>query len=50
MKCSKQYYDAMWVLENREKYDDRDVIRAQTYVDTYMEGFRDDQLNSLPLT
>jgi len=39
MKHTKKYYDALDVLENATKYDDRDVIKASDYISIYIEGY-----------
>ena len=39
MKHSKKYIDAMWVLENLDKYDERDVIDAKKYCNAYLDGY-----------
>ena len=39
MKHSKKYMDAMWVVENPDKYDERDVIDAKRYTNAYIEGY-----------
>lgn len=39
MKHTKNYMDAKWVIENPEKYDDRDVARANSFIEAYNEGY-----------
>lgn len=39
MKHTKNYMDAMWVVENPEKYDNRDVVRANSFIEAYNEGY-----------
>lgn len=39
MKHTKNYMDAMWVIENPEKYDNRDVARANSFIQAYNEGY-----------
>jgi len=39
MKHTKNYMDAMWVVENPEKYDNRDVARANSFIQAYNEGY-----------
>lgn len=39
MKHSKNYLDAKWVVENSERYDDRDVARANSFIEAYNEGY-----------
>lgn len=39
MKHTKNYMDAKWVVENPEKYDDRDVARANSFIEAYNEGY-----------
>lgn len=29
----------MWVIQNPEKYDERDVAKANAFIDAYMEGY-----------
>ncbi len=38
-KHSKKYIDAMWVLENPNRYDERDVIDAKRYCNSYLDGY-----------
>lgn len=39
MKDTKNYMDAKWVIENPEKHDDRDVARANSFIEAYNEGY-----------
>lgn len=39
MKHTKNYMDAMWVIQNPEKYDNRDVVRANSFIEAYNEGY-----------
>lgn len=39
MKHTKNYMDAMWVIQNPEKYDNRDVVRANSFIEAYKEGY-----------
>ena len=39
MKHTKNYMDAMWVVENHEKYDNRDVVIANSFIQAYNEGY-----------
>lgn len=39
MKHTKNYMDAMLVIENPHNYDDRDVVRANSFIEAYNEGY-----------
>lgn len=39
MKHTKKYLDAMWVIENPDKYDAHDVLDAKRYTNAYIEGY-----------
>lgn len=39
MKHTKKYLDAMWVIENPDKYDERNVLDAKRYTNAYLEGY-----------
>lgn len=35
---TKDYMDAMWVVQNPEKYDNRDVVIANSFIENYNRG------------
>ena len=39
MKHTEKYLQAKWVTENPDGYDERDVIDAKRYCNTYLEGY-----------
>lgn len=39
MKHTNNYMDSKWVVENPEKYDIRDVERANSFIASYNEGY-----------
>ena len=53
MKHTKKYLDALFVAENEQGYDERDVVHAKRYCNAYMEGYNQalsiaDVVKSLP--
>lgn len=38
-KPSEKYLEAKWVIENPDGYDKRDVARANSYCEAYLEGY-----------
>jgi hypothetical protein len=39
MKHTEKYLQAKWVTENPKGYDERDVARANSYCEAYLEGY-----------
>ena len=39
MEHSEKYLQAKWVTENPKGYDERDVARANSYCEAYLEGY-----------
>lgn len=39
MKQTNNYMDAMWVIKNPDKYDNRDVVKANSFIEAYNEGY-----------
>lgn len=39
MKHAEKYLQAKWVTENPKGYDERDVARANSYCEVYLEGY-----------
>jgi hypothetical protein len=39
MEHLQRYLQAQWVVENPDRYDERDVIDAKKYCDAYMDGY-----------
>ena len=39
MEHTEKYLQAKWVTENPKGYDERDVARANSYCEAYLEGY-----------
>lgn len=40
MNHTEKYLQAKWVTENPKGYDERDVERANSYCEAYLEGYK----------